>query len=102
MELVLVSKPQWWKPHEHVPGQERYWVLQKCLPGQRNAAARFYDFFTKHLESLDFETTALLPSLFRHKSKDLVVCSHVDDLVLAGDRRELEWLISELEKKYVS
>jgi hypothetical protein len=40
----------------------------------------------------------LLPSLFRHKTKKLILCSHVDDLVLCGERGELLWLIEELKK----
>eukprot|EP00435_Cladocopium_sp_Y103_P007835 s2794_g2.t1 len=74
--------------------------LDRCLPGQRNAAARFLDFLCEHLQSLEFENTLLLPSLFRHKSRNLVICSHVDDLVLCGERPDLEWLVKELKKRF--
>ena len=84
-----------------VPQRERVMVGKppnRCLPGQRNAAARFFDFLCDHLQELDFENSPLLPSLFRHKTKKLILCSHVDDLVLCGERGELLWLIEELKK----
>ena len=77
-----LKKPSWWNDGENT----RYWVLGRCLPGQRHAAARFFDFLCEHLQALDMETTPLLPSLFRHKEKPLVLCSHVDDLILGGER----------------
>lgn len=96
-ELVLVAKPSWWDPMS-TSGNERYWVLERCLPGQRNAAARFFDFLMEHFKMLDFVNIPLLPSLFKHKEKNIVVCSHVDDLILGGEQRELAWLVNELEK----
>ena len=42
----------------------------------------------------------LLPSLFKHKEKELVLCSHVDDLILGGERGAVEWLVSELKERF--
>ena len=92
-ECVFVTVPQWWKPEDHVPGVDGFWILQRCLPGQLNAAAHFFDFLTEHMKDLGFESTPLLPSLFRHKTKSLVMCSHVDDLILCGEEENLfGWL----------
>jgi hypothetical protein len=50
------------------------------------------------MKDLGFESTPLLPSLFRHKTKSLVMCSHVDDLILCGEEENLfGWL--ERERK---
>eukprot|EP00435_Cladocopium_sp_Y103_P006433 s4658_g2.t1 len=76
-------------------------VLNRVLPGQRNGAARFFNLLAEHLETLDFENTALLPSLFRHRTRQVVLCSYVDDLVLCGERGDLQWLIGEIEKKFI-
>ena len=81
-----MEKPSWWWNDD---GHSKY---------QRNAAARFFDFLCDHLQELDFENS-LLPSLFRHKTKKVILCSHVDDLVLCGEQGELEWLIEELKKR---
>lgn len=35
-KCVVITVPRWWKPEEHVPGVDRYWILERCLPGQRN------------------------------------------------------------------
>ena len=94
-EKILVEKNSWWNDDGH----SKYWSLNRCLPGQRNAAARFFDFLCEHLQELDFENSPLLPSLFRHKTKKVILCSHVDDLVLCGEKEELEWLIGELKKR---
>ena len=45
----LVSMPPWWKPETHVEGADRFWILERGLPGQRNAAARLFNFLAKHL-----------------------------------------------------
>ena len=87
-ELILIQIPSWWKPEED-DGRPRYWVLRRCLPGQRNAASRWYDHLRKHLEELNFKCLATLPSMFRHKTRSIALCAHVDDLVSSG----LEWCL---------
>ena len=37
---------------------------------------------------------------FRHQERDLVLCSHVDDLVVCGSQGDVAWLVNELEKKF--
>lgn len=86
-EKILVEKPSWWPDGTGT----RYCSRSKCLPGQRNAAARFFDFLCEHLQGLGMENTPLLPSLFRQ----LILCSHVDDL----ECEAVEWLVSALKGK---
>ena len=95
-EKILVQKPSWWLDDK----PSRFWCLNRCLPGQRNAAARVFDFLCEHLQSLGMTNTPLLPSLFRHKEKELVLCSHVDDLVVGGTRDAVSWLVKELKSKF--
>ena len=95
-EKILVEKLSWWNDGENT----RYWALGRCFPCQRNSAARFFDFLCEHFQALDMENTPLLPSLFRHKEKPLVLCSHVDDLILGGEREAVERLVSELKGKF--
>eukprot|EP00435_Cladocopium_sp_Y103_P053271 s1775_g17.t1 len=93
-ERILVQKPVWWTDDS----SSRFWSLGRCLPGQRDAAARF---LTEHLQSLQMENIRLLPSLFRHKTntKNLVLFSHVDDLV-GGEREAVEWLVTAFREKF--
>ena len=83
--LVLVEQPRWYAGE----GETKYWTLAKCLPGQRNAASRFFNSLCDHLNSLEFSSTPLLPSLFRHQERDLVLCSHVDDLIVCGSQGDV-------------
>lgn len=69
-----------------------------CQDSEINAAARFFDFLVGHAKELGFESSPLLPSLFRHTSKILVMCSHVDDIIVSGERCEVIWLVSEIEQ----
>jgi hypothetical protein len=71
-ERILVEKPTSWRMEESAE-QSNFWSLRKCLPGQRNAASRFFDFLGEHLQSLGFKSTLLLPSLFRHTERKLMI-----------------------------
>ena len=62
---------------------------------QQNSLIFFVNIFKPSMEN-----TPLLPSLFRHKEKPLVLCSHVDDLILGGEREAVEWFVSELKGKF--
>eukprot|EP00435_Cladocopium_sp_Y103_P003523 s1844_g1.t1 len=53
----------------------------------------------QHLTALGFESPPLLPSLFRHKERNLVLCSHVDDLLVCGEGGDAAWIVAELEQK---
>ena len=68
-ECVLVKQPEWW--NDESGNSSGFWVLDRCLPGQRNAASRFFDFLDAHLSGR--ESSPSLPSLFRHKDRNLVV-----------------------------
>ena len=103
-KLVLVEQPAWWKPgelEEGSSGAKRYWRLARCLPGQRDAASRWFDYLKEALEALGMENHLSLPSLFRHKEKDLGMVCHVDDLIVAGSTEELIWFLEEMKNKFV-
>ena len=51
-------------------GSRRYLLatgLARCLPGQRNAASRWFDCLKEALEELGMDNHLSLPSLFRRK-----------------------------------
>ena len=41
-----------------------------------------------------------MPSLFRHRTRQVALCSHVDDLVLCGEQGDLLWLVSRIKEKF--
>lgn len=66
LRLVLVEQPDWWKAEgkaDNFHGQCRFWTLAKCLPGPRDAAARWFNFLSDHLRDLCLQSHSSLPSL---------------------------------------
>ena len=103
-KLVFVEQPAWWKPEELEElqnGAKRYWRLARCLPGQRDAASRWFDHLKEALEELGMENHLSLPSLFRHKERDLGMVCHVDDLIVAGIPTELDWFLKQMRSRFV-
>ena len=56
--------------------------------------------FAARLGRLAFESSRLHPGVFYHRSKDVYVVAHVDDLLVAGPPSELEWVQGEIKKTY--
>ena len=98
--FLLVDQQKCVLVEEVQDGTDGVWILGKCLPGQRNAAARFFTFVSKHLEELEMENTPLVPSLFRHRTRQVALCSHVDDWVLCGEQGDLLSLVSRIKEKF--
>lgn len=100
VEECIVELRPWIKSVLQV-SDDTVWRLKKVLPGQRNGAKRWFSSFSQVLSELGFESCLAMPSVFRHTTKQAVVNTHVDDiLVAAKDPRDGEWLSQELKKKY--
>ena len=96
-EEVLVTISDWMKKACNI-GDGIVWRLKRCLPGQRNAATRWYEHLRSILERLGFEFSKHVPALARHKTKPVCISIHVDDELLAGKKEDSLWLVEELEK----
>ena len=73
--------------------------LDKDLPGQRDAAQLWSDFFAEMLEKYGMTRCISSPTLFRKMIDAMVVMVlvvHVDDLQIAGEQEESNKLISDL------
>ena len=99
-EAVIIEVPAWWRPEEMVDGMPRFWALRRCLPGQRNAASRWYTFLATVLEELGFAVSAIAPAVFRHRERKVMLCAHVDDLAICGQEDDLTWCLGELRKRF--
>ena len=98
-EEVLVTISDWMKRAANI-GEGIVWRLKRCLPGQRNAATRWYEHLRSILERLGFEFSQHVPALAKHKTKAVWISIHVDDELLAGRREDSLWLVEELEKVF--
>ena len=96
-EEVLVTISSWMKKARNV-GEGIVWRLKRCLPGQRNAASRWYEHLRSILEKLGFVFSVHVPALARHVKRRLCISIHVDDESLAVEKHETIWLVQELEK----
>ena len=56
--------------------------------------------FRRALGTIGFESSRLHPGVFYHRSKEVYVVAHVDDLLVAGPPSELEWVHGEIKKIY--
>ena len=98
-EEVLVKISDWMKRACNI-GEGIVWRLKRCLPGQRNAATRWYEHLRSILDRLGFEFSQHVPALARHKTRAVWISIHVDDELLAGQRGDSLWLVEELEKVF--
>ena len=84
-----------------VDGQHLWFALDRCLPGQRDGSARWYQEFTRFLkDQADAELMPQLPALFRLPDKKGSGLIHVDDVLAAGLTSILERLASTVASKY--
>ena len=85
-------------PKEAGEGPTKCAKLLKSLYGTRDAATNWSKAYTEILEKLNFEVGASNPCLFRHKSRNITMLVHGDDLLSAATDQDLEWLKGELGK----
>ena len=86
-EEVLVTISDWMKRAANI-GEGIVWRLKRCLPGQRNAATRWYEHLRSILERLGFEFSQHVPAFAKHKTTAVWISIHVDDELLAGRRED--------------
>ena len=80
---------------------EDLWELRRVLPGQRNGAQRWFNYFSDFLKELGFVQCTAMPSVMRHSIRKVVINIHVDDeLVAAENVAEAHWFMNELRKKF--
>ena len=76
---------------------ERY-ILGRNLPGQRTGSKNWYDLLSEVLQKKGLKPYAANPSVFykakvNETSLPLVVSTHVDDLQIMGDEKEVDWAV---------
>lgn len=95
-EDVVVSVPNWVK----VAGGDlnlMFWQLQKCLPGQRNAATRRNEHLTSLLGELNLEH--MQGTLFRHRERDIFLSAHIEDLLLIANEVDTKEMFEKLSRQ---
>ena len=91
-ETMFVIIPDWIRALD--PGSTaNVWRLKRCLPGQRNAALRWYEFFAALCTKADMEPYKGCPTVMKMTKGNhrLYVTIHVDDILIVGNKDDLEW-----------
>jgi len=95
--LVLIEVPLWALHSGEVGNGKRFWVLKRCLPGQRVAASEWNKFFTEICERHSFES--FQGTIFRHKKQMAFISAHIDDLLIVDSKKFINNLYKELPKE---
>ena len=74
--------------------------LERAMYGTRDAPMIWQDHLRKTLLGIKFTESVTHPGVFQHKTRDILLCVHVDDLLCTGLRDDLMWLKTQLLKEY--
>lgn len=95
-ELVVVEVPGWVQEMAGDPNLQ-YWVLHKCLPGQRNAALRWKEHITEVCQTygfMSYEGSAV------YKHVKAYVSIHIDDIIVISDAEFIEEFTGNLKEHF--
>jgi hypothetical protein len=95
--LVLIEVPLWALRAGDCGEGKQFWVLKRCLPGQRVAASEWNKFFTEICESHHFEN--FQGTIFKHKKQMAYISAHIDDLLVVGSKKYINSFYKELSKE---
>ena len=98
-EYMLVIIPQW---IQNLLGDgATQWQLLECLPGQRNAALRWNEYFTELCTAVGFEPYPGCPTIMRFLdgARRIYLSVHVDDILLICKPADVEWFSQTAGKK---
>ena len=96
-EEMFVVIPQWIRD---LSPEDRFtvWRLKRCLPGQRNAALRWFEYFSNLCQSAGMESYKGCPTIMKlvNSERRVYLSVHVDDVLLVGNEKDLEWFKKEV------
>ena len=74
--------------------------LKLCLYGTRDAAHRWQQTVSEHLESIGFNKGEAHPAVFHHQKRDIITLVHGDDYMSCGSPEDMAWLRDQLEARF--
>ena len=90
VELMHVEVPAW--VQQLMPDKPcTHWILQRCLPGQRNAALRWHEHFSQLCVRSGLKPFPGSPTVLKHNQIKMFVNVHVDDILLVCPSNKVEW-----------
>ena len=84
-----------------LPGEEHMvGVLEKAMYGTRDAPLSWQRHLSEHLGRLGFACGKANPCILYHRERDIQLVYHVDDMLLAGDPKQLDWFVRCFSKAF--
>ena len=90
-EEMYVLIPTWIR--EIAQDGATHWLLKKCLPGQRNAALRWYEHFSSLCIDAGMEPYLGCPTIMKlsNQVRKVFLSVHVDDILFIGKPEDVSW-----------
>jgi hypothetical protein len=95
--MVLIEIPTWAVGAEGNGDQGQFWILKRCLPGQRAAASEWNKFFVEVCERYGYET--FQGTIFKHRTERAYISVHIDDLLVIGSKEHIRDFHERLSKE---
>ena len=92
VEILYVVIPFWVRALNPERGHT-HWLLKRCLPGQRNAALRWRNYFNGLCTAAGLTSYPGSPTVLKHENIDrkIFVNVHVDDILLICKPEDVPW-----------
>ena len=81
-------------------GKDMVGRLEKSLYGTRDAPLSWQVFISEVLCQLGFQRGITQPCILYHPTRRLRMAFHVDDFIVSGPRRQLDWLKHEIDRRF--
>ena len=94
------APPRYLKLRDPITGEMRYFRQLGVVYGSCSSSRRWQDTLHNWLVSIGFEQGKNEPCVFKHKSLDIVLASHVDDLCIKGPRSAVEHVLKLVSERF--
>ena len=74
--------------------------LRRAMYGTRDAPQQWQQHLARILTDSGCIESQLMPGVFKHGERNLEIIVHVDDLLVTGQRNQLQWLKDELSQRF--
>ena len=95
-----VSKPVYISPPDGYKREGQVLRLNRALYGLPGSGRAWYKTFDRYMRSIHFKPSAVDPCLYVHSSKQVFVCSYVDDCCVIGDTSLVPEAVSKIKLQY--
>ena len=92
---VLIEVPLW--AQQEQGEKHQFWILRRCLPGQRAAASEWNQFFVEVCARHGFDN--FQGTIFKHREQQAYISAHIDDLLVVGSKEFILGFHGELSKE---